>query len=44
MSAPTAFRARIESRPGEGLGDFMSSMRVWLDHRHIDLAGFSSVP
>ena len=44
MGAPTPFCARIKSRPGEGLGDFMSSIRVWLDHRRINLAGFESVP
>ena len=44
MGAPTPFCARIKSRPGEELSDFMSSMRVWLDHRHIDLAGFDSAP
>ena len=44
MGAPTAFRARIESRRGDALGDFMSSMRVWLDRCRIDVVGFDSVP
>jgi hypothetical protein len=44
MGAPTPFRARIQSRRGDTLGDFMSSVRVWLDRRRIDLAGFAPVP
>jgi hypothetical protein len=44
MGASTAFCARIESRRGDTLGDFMSRIRVWLDHRRIDLAGFDAVP
>ena len=44
MDAPTQFCARIESRRGNALGDFMSSMRVWLDRRGIDVAGFASAP
>jgi hypothetical protein len=44
MGAPTAFRARIESRRGDALGDVMSSMRVWLDRSGIDVVGFDFVP
>ena len=44
MGAPTAFRARIEGQPGEALGEVMGSIRVWLDRRRIDLAGFDAVP
>jgi hypothetical protein len=44
MGARTAFCARVESRPNEALGDFMSSIRVWLDRRRIDLVGFKSAP
>jgi hypothetical protein len=43
MGAPTAFRARIKSRHGDTLGDFMSSIRVWLDRRRIDVVGFDPV-
>ena len=43
MIPPTPFCARIQSRRGDTLGDVMSSMRVWLDRRHIDLVGFDSV-
>jgi hypothetical protein len=44
MGAPTAFRARIESRRGNALGDVMSSMRVWLDRSGIDVVAFDFVP
>src|SRR5689334_18844515 len=44
MVAPTAFCARIENRRGDALGALMSSMRVWLDRRRIDVVGFASVP
>ena len=44
MDAPTRFCARIRSRRGDTFGDFMSSIRVWLDHRRIDLVGFAPVP
>jgi len=44
MGAPTPFCARIQSRRGDTLGDFMSSVRVWLDRRRIDVAGFAPVP
>jgi hypothetical protein len=44
MSAPTAFCARIEGRRGDTFGDFMSRIRVWLDHRRIDVVGFDPVP
>lgn len=44
VGAPTVFCARIQSRRGDTLGDFMSSIRVWLDHRRIDLVGFDPVP
>jgi hypothetical protein len=43
MGAPTAFCARIKSRHGDTLGDFMSSIRVWLDRRRIDVVGFDPV-
>jgi uncharacterized protein (DUF934 family) len=43
MGAPTAFRARIESRRGHALGDVMSSMRVWLDRCGIDVVAFDFV-
>jgi hypothetical protein len=42
MGDPTAFCARVQSRPGQALSDFMSSIRVWLDHRRTDLVGFQS--
>lgn len=44
MHAPTPFCARIESRRGDTLGDFMSNIRVWLDRNRIDLAGLDPVP
>jgi len=44
MGAPTGFCARIQSRRGDTLGDFMSSIRVWLDRRRIDVVGFDPVP
>ena len=44
MGIPATFCTRIHGRRGDALGDFMSSIRVWLDRRRIDLAGFAPVP
>lgn len=44
MAISEQFCARIENRRGDLLGDFMSSMRVWLDRRGIDVVSFNSAP
>jgi hypothetical protein len=43
MSVPAEFCARIQSRHGDTLGNFMSNIRVWLDRRRIDLVRFDHV-
>lgn len=44
MATFERFCTRIENRRGDMLGDLMSSMRVWLDRRGIDVVSFDSAP
>ena len=44
LGAPTQFYARVQSRRGDTLAEFMSSIRIWLDRRRIDLVGFAPIP
>ena len=41
---PHGFVHALRSRRGDTLGGVKSSVRVWLDHRRIDVVGFAPVP
>jgi hypothetical protein len=44
MAARTELCVRVETRRGDTLSELMSSMRVWLDRRAIDVVSFTSLP